>query len=687
MPWFARINDKEEGPYTSSELKNLVASGTVSLEHMVRQDDGDWVKASSVPGLNEIQWLIKSGDAVSGPYNSATIAEFATLGVITPDTQIKQTTHTKWRLAAEVRGLAFRPEEMLEDEEVPKQVPPPLPKQATFDAIEHHSIDPISETKQEPVRSKEQFNQAERISTPTQEPVRGREYSNQAERPFVIPQMQIGNSGLSTAGLIFSCLGWLTCGLLSPVGAFLCFLGLFARGSKSHAVAGLIVGFPGVIFLLTFGLGFLGIFGILGIGVTSSFEKAKVSTAKASLSTLANCVKEYQIEIGNGKFPQSLEALVSRPTDVEEGVWFPKLEKLPNDPWSNPFKYTIVGDSFLISSNGPDGVAGTSDDLSEPSLPASEKLKSESNLQTSNSTSSASDSKGKDELDGTDKTRQLSNLAIGEFTRVGDYEIGISKVSFRKVNLRNRFSGKTSTSQDELLQLRLTVKNHSDGEILNFRTGKVLRDNIGLLSLSDDVGNNVPQIEFDVDTTVVGGDEFAYRIKPGSSITHIVVFDEPLLNAEFLVAKVSLEAIGEKGFVEVKIHRPQYDPYYRTPEQLLKDRELSDAERKKKQATLAAQLAEEERELDRLYELEQAEKEQKRKEDEAKQRKENNRKIIDAMDYRYWSSKDGKFFVTADLVRINETTVTLKRIDNDKEIEVQIEKLSEEATEYINSLR
>lgn len=70
-----------------------------------------------------------------------------------------------------------------------------------------------------------------------------------------------------------------------------------------------------------------------------------------------------------------------------------------------------------------------------------------------------------------------------------------------------------------------------------------------------------------------------------------------------------------------------------------------------------------------------------------KERAEANLKAIAALDYRGWSSKDGKFNVTADLIRINETTVTIKRIDNDKEIEVPLEKLSDADNEYVNSLR
>ncbi|MCE3017656.1 MAG: type II secretion system protein GspG [Pirellula sp.] len=106
---------------------------------------------------------------------------------------------------------------------------------------------------------------------------------------------------------------------------------------------------------------------IAGLGIRTlggSFEKARVNTAKASLSTLSNSVKEYQIEIGNGNLPQSLEALVSQPSDVEAGAWFAKLDKLPMDPWNKPFEYEVTGTTFKIKSNGPDGVAGTADDIS-----------------------------------------------------------------------------------------------------------------------------------------------------------------------------------------------------------------------------------------------------------------------------------------------------------------------------------
>jgi general secretion pathway protein G len=67
---------------------------------------------------------------------------------------------------------------------------------------------------------------------------------------------------------------------------------------------------------------------IAGLGIrtmSGTFDRARINAAKANISTLSNSIKEYQIEIGNGNLPQSLEALTTQPSDVEAGAWSPKL--------------------------------------------------------------------------------------------------------------------------------------------------------------------------------------------------------------------------------------------------------------------------------------------------------------------------------------------------------------------------
>jgi len=93
-------------------------------------------------------------------------------------------------------------------------------------------------------------------------------------------------SGIATAGLTFSILGWFTCGLLCIPGAFLSFLGLFSKGPKGTAIAGLIVGFPGVFFFMFFGLSMLA--GMLGLS-------GAIDAAAVDVAAKTNKVKSVQL--------------------------------------------------------------------------------------------------------------------------------------------------------------------------------------------------------------------------------------------------------------------------------------------------------------------------------------------------------------------------------------------------------
>src|SRR5688572_31071314 len=70
------------------------------------------------------------------------------------------------------------------------------------------------------------------------------------------------SNGLGVAGLIVSIVGWLTCGLLCPIGVLLSLFGLFKR-PRGLAIAGLVVGLAGSLFLVVFGFAVVaGYFGI-----------------------------------------------------------------------------------------------------------------------------------------------------------------------------------------------------------------------------------------------------------------------------------------------------------------------------------------------------------------------------------------------------------------------------------------
>ncbi len=98
--------------------------------------------------------------------------------------------------------------------------------------------------------------------------------------PQTIIVKHVGNSSLGTAGLIFSILGWPTCGLLCIPGALFSFLGLFSNKQKSHAIAGLIVGFPGVLFFIFWGMS------ILGLGAVAVTAVSQIEAPKPEVTTM-----------------------------------------------------------------------------------------------------------------------------------------------------------------------------------------------------------------------------------------------------------------------------------------------------------------------------------------------------------------------------------------------------------------
>jgi general secretion pathway protein G len=71
-------------------------------------------------------------------------------------------------------------------------------------------------------------------------------------------------------------------------------------------------------------------------------------------------------ETDNGFYPKSLQELLQQPGNAKN--WHgPYLEKLPLDPWGNPYIYYYPGKhnprGYDLLSVGPDGKEGTDDDI------------------------------------------------------------------------------------------------------------------------------------------------------------------------------------------------------------------------------------------------------------------------------------------------------------------------------------
>ncbi|MCY7305234.1 MAG: type II secretion system major pseudopilin GspG [Rhodoferax sp.] len=91
-------------------------------------------------------------------------------------------------------------------------------------------------------------------------------------------------------------------------------------------------------------------------------DDARATAARTDVNNLVQALKLYKLD--NQRYPtaeQGLAALVSKPTvgPIPQN-WKAYLDKLPNDPWSNPYQYLNPGlkGEVDVLSFGADGQPG-----------------------------------------------------------------------------------------------------------------------------------------------------------------------------------------------------------------------------------------------------------------------------------------------------------------------------------------
>ena len=98
-------------------------------------------------------------------------------------------------------------------------------------------------------------------------------------------------------------------------------------------------------------------------------DESRVAAAKLDIGNLKAALNMYKLD--NQRYPtteQGLQALVTKPTSGPEAKGWRSggyIEKLPNDPWKNPYQYLSPGthgpiDIFSYGADGQPG--GTEDD-------------------------------------------------------------------------------------------------------------------------------------------------------------------------------------------------------------------------------------------------------------------------------------------------------------------------------------
>jgi general secretion pathway protein G len=90
-------------------------------------------------------------------------------------------------------------------------------------------------------------------------------------------------------------------------------------------------------------------------------DTAAVNRAKADIRGIEAALNLYRLD--NFRYPSTLEglqALVTNPGEATAPNWHQQLERLPRDPWDQPYQYANPGEhgSFDVFSYGADRQEG-----------------------------------------------------------------------------------------------------------------------------------------------------------------------------------------------------------------------------------------------------------------------------------------------------------------------------------------
>ena len=109
---------------------------------------------------------------------------------------------------------------------------------------------------------------------------------------------------------------------------------------------------------------------IVAPNVIGRVGDAQIQAAKQDLRGVENALKLYRLD--NFNYPsseQGLEALVNKPADPNIRNWKgPYLDRLPKDPWANPYLYLNPGnngeiDIYTLGRDGRPGGEGEDADI------------------------------------------------------------------------------------------------------------------------------------------------------------------------------------------------------------------------------------------------------------------------------------------------------------------------------------
>ncbi|MEO0998529.1 MAG: type II secretion system major pseudopilin GspG [Pseudomonadota bacterium] len=115
---------------------------------------------------------------------------------------------------------------------------------------------------------------------------------------------------------------------------------------------------------------------LIAPNVISRVGDAQITKVKTDLRSIEAALKLYRLD--NFRYPstdQGLRALVEQPDDPNVRNWKPGgyLDRMPQDPWENPYQYLSPGnngeiDIYTLGADGREGGDGVDADIGNWSL-------------------------------------------------------------------------------------------------------------------------------------------------------------------------------------------------------------------------------------------------------------------------------------------------------------------------------
>lgn len=113
--------------------------------------------------------------------------------------------------------------------------------------------------------------------------------------------------------------------------------------------------------------------GVVGVAVLNRLEEARRKVAFTQIKQMAEALELYKLSLR--QYPSTAEGLtaLTQPKGKEK----PFMKSIPKDPWGNDYVYIFPGvhnqSAFDLMCNGPDGVQGGGDDISNWESPDGEQ--------------------------------------------------------------------------------------------------------------------------------------------------------------------------------------------------------------------------------------------------------------------------------------------------------------------------